>query len=55
VETHLLDFGEDIYGVALKVEFFSRLRDEIAFETPDQLVQQIQKDVESARQILEVS
>jgi len=55
VETHLLDFGEDIYGAALKVEFFSRLRDEIAFETPDQLVQQIQKDVESARQILEVS
>ena len=55
VETHLLDFGEDIYGTALKVEFVARIRDEIAFETPDQLVAQIRKDVESARQILEVN
>ncbi|MBN1856270.1 MAG: bifunctional riboflavin kinase/FAD synthetase [Dehalococcoidia bacterium] len=52
VETHLLDFSDDIYGAALRVQFFARIRDEMPFETTGQLIAQIQKDVESARRIL---
>jgi len=52
LETHILDFSGSIYGETLTVEFAARLRDEVAFQSPDQLVGQIRRDVEAARQIL---
>ncbi len=53
LETHILDFSGSIYGTTLTVEFAARLRDEVAFQSPGQLVGQIRQDVEAARQILE--
>ncbi len=53
VETFLLDFDRDIYGWELRVNFVARLRDEKKFEGLDDLVGQIHKDVELARQILD--
>jgi riboflavin kinase / FMN adenylyltransferase len=52
VETHVLDFDQDIYGCDLVVEFVSRLRDELRFERIDDLIAQIERDSEAARQIL---
>jgi riboflavin kinase/FMN adenylyltransferase len=52
LETHILDFSGSVYGETLTVEFATRLRDEVAFQSPDQLVGQIRRDVEAARQIL---
>ncbi len=52
VETHILDFDQDIYGCDLVVEFVARLRDERRFEHIDDLVAQIERDSETARQIL---
>ena len=52
VETHLLDFDEDIYGCDLVVEFVARLRDERRFDSIQDLVAQIKQDVEAARRIL---
>lgn len=52
LETHILDFSGSIYGATLTVEFADRLRDEVAFQSPDQLVGQIRRDVEAARRIL---
>jgi riboflavin kinase/FMN adenylyltransferase len=52
VETHILDFDQDIYGCDLVVEFVARLRDERRFEHIDDLVAQIRQDSEAARQIL---
>jgi riboflavin kinase/FMN adenylyltransferase len=52
VETHLFDFDRDIYGCDLVVEFVARLRNERRFEDVDDLVAQIGRDSESARQIL---
>ena len=49
VEAHLLDFDGDIYGERLVVELWQRLRDEQAFDTEDDLVAQIARDVEAAR------
>ncbi|MBQ0024669.1 MAG: riboflavin biosynthesis protein RibF [Bacteroidales bacterium] len=48
VETHLLDFNQDIYGLDIKVEFVSRLRDEMKFSCLDQLKSQLVKDREKA-------
>jgi SHS2 domain-containing protein len=53
VETHILGFDRDIYGCDLVVEFVVRLRDERRFEDIDDLVSQIYRDSQSAREILE--
>lgn len=52
LEVHLLDFDEDIYDQVLRVYFVERLRDELVFGSADELVQQIRKDVRTAREIL---
>ena len=52
IETHILDFDQDIYGVDLVVEFVERLRDEKRFNNIDELIAQIVQDIERARHIL---
>ena len=47
LETHLLDFNEDVYGEHASVEFISRLRNERKFNSGDELVQQIKNDVKN--------
>jgi riboflavin kinase/FMN adenylyltransferase len=49
IETHALDFNQDIYGKRITVEFWSRVRDERRFASVDELVARIRKDKESAR------
>jgi riboflavin kinase/FMN adenylyltransferase len=49
VEAHLLDFSDELYGRQLVVELWQRLRDEKAFDTEDDLIAQIGRDVEAAR------
>lgn len=52
IEVYILDFGENIYGKSVKVFFIDRIRDEVKFDTPEQLVGQIKKDVEQALAML---
>jgi riboflavin kinase/FMN adenylyltransferase len=49
-EVHLLDFVGDIYECRLRVGFLARLRDERKFSDLNALKQQIQIDIESARE-----
>ena len=49
VETHILDFDQDIYGDSLKVEFIDYLRPEKKFSGIEELVAQIGQDVRAAR------
>ncbi|OGL42627.1 MAG: riboflavin biosynthesis protein RibF [Candidatus Schekmanbacteria bacterium GWA2_38_11] len=49
VEVFILDFGRDIYGEFLKVFFQEKIRGEIRFKTPEQLIVQMQKDLKQAR------
>ncbi len=49
IEPHLLDFEGDLYGERLVVELWQRLRDERAFDSEEDLVAQIARDVEAAR------
>ena len=44
VETHILDFNEDIYGLPLRISFLRRIRDEIRFPSLDALKEQLEKD-----------
>ena len=50
IEPHLLDFEGDLYGRRLVVELWQRLRDERAFASEDELVDQIARDVLQTRQ-----
>ena len=50
IETHILDFEEDIYGLDLNLEFVGRIRDEIKFPNLQALKDQLEKDkAESVR------
>jgi riboflavin kinase/FMN adenylyltransferase len=49
IEPYLLDFEGDLYGRRLVVELWRRLRDERAFESEEDLVQQIARDVAETR------
>jgi len=48
-ETHILDFSEDIYNKDIKVEFKKYLRNEIKFNSLEELKRQIKNDVKIAR------
>jgi riboflavin kinase/FMN adenylyltransferase len=51
-ETHIFDFNEDIYGKPIKVNLLQFLRDEKKFSGPEELVAQINRDIEQAKEIL---
>jgi riboflavin kinase/FMN adenylyltransferase len=50
-EAHLLDFDGDLYGARIELCFHARIRDEKRFSGPDELAEQIARDVVAARQI----
>jgi riboflavin kinase/FMN adenylyltransferase len=52
LEAHLLDFDGDLYDEHVKVRFVARLRDEVRFDSVGALVEQIQRDVDQARELL---
>ncbi len=53
LEAHLLDFDEDLYGRTVRLEFVSRLRPEVRFESINALIEQIQRDKHKASEVLE--
>ena len=48
VESFILDFDQDIYKEHIRIEFLEKIRDEIKFESPEQLQAQIRRDIEKA-------
>lgn len=52
VEVHILDFNDDIYGQKIFINFVKRIRDEIKFTDIADLIDQINKDIVEAREIL---
>ena len=52
IEANIFNFNDEIYGEKIKVSFIKRLRDEIKFDSKDELSSQLKKDKEKAMQIL---
>jgi len=44
VETHLLELDTDLYGERMEVRFLDRVRDEMRFDTPFELADQVARD-----------
>jgi riboflavin kinase/FMN adenylyltransferase len=51
VEAFLLGFDGDLYGREMRLAFLERLRGELRFDSVDELVEQMQRDVEDTRRI----
>jgi len=52
VETHLLDYKDNLYGKEIRVEFVQKLRDEKRFASSQELKTQIEKDVREVEALL---
>jgi len=52
LEVHILDFDRVLYGELISIEFMAFLRGEQRFTSAGELVEQIQRDVQKAREIL---
>jgi riboflavin kinase/FMN adenylyltransferase len=54
VETHILGFNEEIYGKEVVVGLFKKLREEVRFENPNKLKEQLEKDKKTALDYAEI-
>ncbi len=52
VEVHILNFSDQIYGMQIKLQFISRLRKEKKYGSVNELMEQIQKDISNAEEVL---
>ena len=55
IEAFLLDFQGDLYDRSVSLEFVERLRDELKFDSVEQLTTQMDAEVAQTREILEAS
>jgi riboflavin kinase/FMN adenylyltransferase len=52
LEVHIFNFNKDIYGRYIDIDFISKIRDEIKFNSADALIEQMHKDTIDAKKIL---
>jgi riboflavin kinase/FMN adenylyltransferase len=52
LEVHVFDFAGDLYGQEIEVEFVAKLRDEVKFDSLNELMAQMKVDAAQARDLL---
>lgn len=52
IEPHILDFDEDIYFKTLTIKFEQKLRDQQVFSSLESIIEQIELDCETTREII---
>ncbi|MGH2662889.1 MAG: bifunctional riboflavin kinase/FAD synthetase [Actinomycetota bacterium] len=52
LEAHLLDFEGDLLEAVMAAEFWARIRDEVRFESAEELAKQIEDDVRVTRELV---
>ncbi len=51
LETHIFDFSDDLYGRNLKVKLLRKVRDEIRFDSVEELQRQLKRDYDLIRSL----
>jgi riboflavin kinase/FMN adenylyltransferase len=52
LEVHLFDVSADFYGMRVRIDFVSRLRDIVKFDGVEALIAQLRRDELDARRVL---
>ena len=52
IETNIFDFDEDIYGLDLKITFIAKIREEVRFDSLEELKKQLENDRNSCLSML---
>jgi riboflavin kinase / FMN adenylyltransferase len=52
VEVYLLDYHGDLYDRPLQIDFIARLRDTVKFESVEELIEQMNRDVAETRRLI---
>ena len=52
LEVHIFNYDADCYGKRINVQFVHKIREDIAFDSFDEMVEQIARDCDAARDIL---
>jgi riboflavin kinase/FMN adenylyltransferase len=55
VEAFLLEFDADIYDAEIRLDFLHKIRDERRFDTVEELVAQMRRDIEAAGSLVDVA
>lgn len=53
IETYIMDFSKDIYGKNISIEFLEYLRPDYKFNSPEELIAQMEKDKKTGRSLIE--
>ena len=53
IETYIIDFSKDIYGKNISIEFLEYLRPDYKFNSPEELIAQMEKDKKIGRKLIE--
>lgn len=51
-EVHIFDYCKDLYGENIKIEFVEKIRNEVHFSNPEELIKQLERDKEKSINIL---
>jgi len=54
IESFLINFKNDLYGRIVNVSFLKKIRDERKFESPEALTEQIQRDLQTAKDYFQI-
>ncbi|MFT5218077.1 MAG: riboflavin kinase/FMN adenylyltransferase [Planctomycetota bacterium] len=49
LEVYILNFNQDVYGLSVEIEFLHKIRDELKFESLEELSANIGQDIEKAK------
>ena len=52
IEVYLIDFDGDIYGDNMEIEFFDRIRDQMKFDSKEQLIEKMNEDIIKVKNIV---
>ena len=52
IESHVLDFDQDLYDKGMELEFVSRIREEKKYDSIHELQEQIGRDVQEVKKVL---
>ncbi|MBU9714507.1 riboflavin biosynthesis protein RibF [Evansella tamaricis] len=55
IEVHILNYSKDIYGQKVKIQWIQKMRNEVKFESVNDLVNQLKKDVFNAKYFFQTS